>query len=63
MTANEQITLADCLAAINHALNNWYPLEQDGASEEERNARHVRLFRFRDRLAKQIADNESMERK
>jgi hypothetical protein len=42
-----------CLAAINNALNYWYPTKPD-ASEDERNARHVRLFQFRDRLAKQL---------
>ena len=53
-----QITLADCLAEVNNALNYWYPLkgeaESGGASQAERDARHVRLFQFRDRLQQQL---------
>lgn len=47
------VTLADCLAEIEHALNYWYPLKHD-ASREECDARHVRLFEFRDRLKRQL---------
>jgi hypothetical protein len=63
-----QITLADCLAEANNALNYWYPLpvreskldeelgryRPYGASVEECDARHVRLFQFRDRLQEQL---------
>jgi chromosome segregation ATPase len=63
-----QITLTDCLTEINNALNYWYPLpvrdskldeelgryRPYGASREECDARHVRLFQFRDRLQEQI---------
>ena len=63
-----QITLADCLAEVNNALNYWYPLpvrdskldeelgryRPYGASREECDARHVRLFQFRDRLQQQL---------
>jgi len=63
-----QITLADCLAEINNAINYWYPLpvrdskldeelgryRPYGASREECDARHVRLFQFRDRLQHQL---------
>jgi DNA repair exonuclease SbcCD ATPase subunit len=63
-----QITLADCLTEINNALNYWYPLpvrdskldeefgsdRPYGASREECDARHVRLFQFRDRLQQQL---------
>ena len=45
--------LRDCLAEINHALNHWYPTKTS-ADEDERNARHVRLFSFRDRLEQQL---------
>jgi chromosome segregation ATPase len=58
-----QITLADCLAEVNNALNYWYPTRyplRDGesdahrASQAEFDARHVRLFQFRDRLQQQL---------
>jgi hypothetical protein len=58
-----QITLADCLAEVNNALNYWYPTRyqlRDGesdahrASQAEFDARHVRLFQFRDRLQEQL---------
>ena len=63
-----QITLRDCLTEINNALNYWYPLpvreskldeelgryRPYGASREECDARHVRLFQFRDRLQEQL---------
>jgi len=58
-----QITLTDCLAEVNNALNYWYPTrdplrdgESDarGASQAEHDARHVRLFQFRDRLQQQL---------
>ncbi len=63
-----QITLTDCLAEMNNALNYWYPLpvrdskldeelgsyRHYGASREECDARHVRLFQFRDRLQQQL---------
>jgi uncharacterized coiled-coil DUF342 family protein len=63
-----QISLADCLAEVNNALNYWYPLpvrdskldeelgsdRPYGASREECDARHVRLFQFRDRLQQQL---------
>lgn len=53
------VSLQDCLDEINNALNYWYPTAPD-ASEEERHARHVRLFQFRDRLEKQLkANNDS----
>jgi hypothetical protein len=55
-----QITLADCLAEVNNALNYWYPIkgeaESGGASREECDARHVRLFQFRDRLQQQLRE-------
>lgn len=50
------VSLHDCLREINHALNYWYPLKHE-ASEEERNARHVRLFEFRNRLERQVKAN------
>ena len=59
-TVRADVGLADCLAEINNALNYWYPLKGD-ASEDERNARHVRLFQFRDRLAKQLKANAPRE--
>jgi hypothetical protein len=58
-----QITLADCLAEVNNALNYWYPTRyplRDGesdahrATQAEHDARHVRLFQFRDRLQQQL---------
>ena len=63
-----QITLRDCLTEMNNALNYWYPLpvreskldeelgsyRPYGASQEECDARHVRLFQFRDRLQEQL---------
>ena len=63
-----QITLKDCLTEMNNALNYWYPLPVQeskldeelgryrpyGASREECDARHVRLFQFRDRLQEQL---------
>jgi len=62
--STQQITLADCLTEMNNALNYWYPLpvqesnlDEDrpyGASQEECDARHVRLFQFRDRLQEQL---------
>ena len=48
-----QITLTDCLAEVNNALNYWYPLKGE-ASQAEHDARHVRLFQFRDRLQQQL---------
>ena len=45
--------LHDCLREINNALNYWYPYKNE-ASEEEMNARHVRLFQFRDRLEREL---------
>jgi hypothetical protein len=48
-----RVSLGDCLREINNALNYWYPLKHE-ASEEERHARHVRLFQFRDRLQKEL---------
>ena len=62
------ITLKDCLTEMNNALNYWYPLpvreskldeelgryRPYGASREECDARHVRLFGFRDRLQEQL---------
>lgn len=50
------VSLHDCLREINHALNYWYPLEPE-ASKEERDARHVRLFQFRDRLERELKAN------
>jgi DNA repair exonuclease SbcCD ATPase subunit len=63
-----QISLADCLTEMNNALNYWYPLPVQeskldeelgryrpyGASREECDARHVRLFQFRYRLQEQL---------
>ena len=63
-----QITLRNCLTEMNNALNYWYPLPVQeskldeelgryrpyGASREECDARHVRLFQFRDRLQEQL---------
>jgi hypothetical protein len=48
-----RVSLGDCLREINNALNYWYPMKHE-ASEEERHARHVRLFQFRDRLQKEL---------
>ena len=48
------ITLQDCLDEVNNALNFWYPCKHNGAEQNERDARHVRLFGFRDKLQKQI---------
>jgi len=48
------ITLTDCLREIDAALNSWYPTERNGADKDEREARHVRLFQFRDRLKQQL---------
>jgi hypothetical protein len=48
-----RVSLGDCLREINNALNYWYPTKHE-ASEEERHARHVRLFQFRDRLQKEL---------
>lgn len=47
------ITIQNCLDEINNALNYWYPLKPD-CDETECNARHVRLFGFRDRLQAQL---------
>lgn len=47
------VTLKECLDEINNALNYWYPTKST-ADEDERNARHVRLFQFRDRLQLQL---------
>jgi len=38
---------------VNNALNYWYPLKGE-ASQAEHDARHVRLFQFRDRLQQQL---------
>ena len=54
------VGLSDCLDHINIALNYWYPLESDGDSKEECDARHRRLFEFRDRLAKQLKANANL---
>jgi hypothetical protein len=48
------ITLRDCLDQIEKALNYWYPTKAT-ADEDERNARHVVLFEFRNRLEKQLS--------
>ena len=67
-TMSTPITLRDCLTEMNNALNYWYPLpvreskldeelgryRPYGASREECDARHVRLFQFRDRLQEQL---------
>lgn len=55
------VSLHDCLKEINHALNYWYPTKAT-ADEEERNARHVRLFQFRDRLERELKANDQAER-
>lgn len=46
------ITLRDCLNEINRALNFWYPGKDASAGEKE--ARHVRLFGFRNQLESQL---------
>lgn len=53
---SEPITLEACLEEINHALNYWYPLRNAPhvATDKEREARHVRLFQFRERLQQQL---------
>ena len=53
------VSLHDCLREINHALNYWYPTKAT-ADEEERNARHVRLFQFRDRLERELKANDKL---
>ena len=50
------VGLDDCLSEINNALNFWYPLESEGCEKTECDARHVRLFQYRDKLAKQLSD-------
>ena len=54
-----KITFDDCLAEIDNALNYWYPLRSDGADQTELDARHVRLFEFRDRLKKQQGEDQT----
>ena len=54
MKPTQAITLQDCLAEIDNAMNYWYPTKADGATDAERDARHVRLFQFRDRLKEQV---------
>lgn len=49
----ERVSLSDCLREIDNALNYWYPTKAT-ADEEERNARHVRLFEFRNRLEREL---------
>ena len=56
-TVEAVVGIDDCLTEINNALNHWYPLSGD-AGEEEQHARHVRLIRFRDRLAAQLKDKQ-----
>jgi len=51
------VSLYDCLDEINHALNYWYPLESNGCDQVEIEARHVRLFEFRNRLEDQLKTN------
>jgi len=60
-TLDSLVGLDDCLAEINNALNYWYPLESEGCEKTECDARHVRLFQFRDRLAKQLKPNAEPE--
>ena len=55
------ISLSDCLVEINHALNYWYPCESDGCDRAEIQARHVRLFEFRDRLESQLPMKQARE--
>ena len=57
MNDKEQITLEDCLAEIKNALNYWFPTSFDGAEEAELNARHVRLFDFKERLENQLEED------
>ena len=59
-TVDSLVGLDDCLAEINNALNFWYPLESEGCEKTECDARHVRLFQFRDRLAKQLKSNKEL---
>ena len=61
-TVDSIVGLDDCLAEINNALNFWYPLESEGCEKTECDARHVRLFRFRDRLAKQLKPNKAISK-
>jgi hypothetical protein len=53
------VGLSDCLEEINNALNYWYPLRSDD-NDTAYEARHVRLFEFRNRLKRQIAANNSI---
>ena len=48
------VSLEDCFAEIGNALNYWYPLESDGATERECEARHDRLFSFYQKLRSQL---------
>ena len=58
-TADPFVGLDDCLSEINNALNFWYPLESEGCEKTECDARHVRLFQFRDKLAEQLMKERS----
>lgn len=51
------VSLEDCFIEIGNALNYWYPLESDGATERECGARHDRLFSFCQKLRSQLEAN------
>ena len=63
-TVEGLVSLSDCLDEINNALSYWYPVRSDN-DPDEWEARHVRLFNFRDRLENQIetnAENQALTR-
>ena len=55
------VSLEDCFTEIKNALNYWYPLESDGATERECEARHDRLFSFYQKLRSQLEANVTGE--
>ena len=54
----QEVSLEDCFTEIGNALNYWYPLESDGATERECEARHDRLFSFYQKLRSQLEAND-----
>ena len=56
------VSLEDCFTEIENALNYWYPLESDGATERECEARHDRLFSFYQKLRSQLEANAERQR-
>jgi hypothetical protein len=55
------VSLSDCLTEINNALNYWYPLESNGCDQVDIEARHVRLFEFRNRVEGQLRKGYKMD--